>query len=85
MDQQEINIGDKVAYYDYLMVPQKGIIVYMKPHISEPGIWWLAIQDQERPDLNVIDVVKSDTGEILMVAAYMRSDQVYPLKEEKQQ
>lgn len=51
----------------------------MKPHRSEPDVYWLAIQNIDDPAKNDIDVVNEDNGAIIMCSAYIRSDEVVPI------
>lgn len=69
-------IGDRVGYFDYLGVPHTGTVAYIKPHNTEEGIYWLGIV-RDIPECNTIEI-ETENGTML-VAAYIRSDEVYPL------
>ena len=72
-------IGMRVRYLDYTGIVQEGVIAYMKPHRSEPDIYWFAIQNTDDPTKNDIDVIDENTGAIIMCSAYIRSDETVPI------
>lgn len=69
-------INDRVAFHDYIGMPQKGTVVYQKPHRREEGIYWLGIL-LDNPELNTLEIT-TENGPI-KVGGYKRSDEVSPL------